>query len=220
VRAIGILGGSFDPIHHGHLRSAEEVREALALERVWIVPAATPPHKPGRELCDGPTRLRMVEIAIADNPAFAVAAVEIERGGISYTVDTLEHFRAAEPDASLHFIVGADQFREMHTWRDSARIFELTNVVVTSRPPLPAEPSIEHLPVAARESFCYDRGTLSYRHSSGTTLRFLPITALDVSATAIRAKLREGRSVKYLVPAGVERFIQQRGLYSRGVEPD
>jgi nicotinate-nucleotide adenylyltransferase len=215
-RKLGILGGSFDPIHLGHLRCAEEVREALDLERIVFVPAASPPHKPGRRLADAASRLAMVELAIADNPRFAVSDLELERSGISYSVDTLERFREREPEAALHFIIGADAFREVQTWRDVPRLFELASVVVANRPPDRLETTIAHLPVAAREAFCYDPLTLSYRHRSGTELRFVAITALDVSATAIRRRVHEGLSIRYLVPAGVERFIRERQLYRTG----
>jgi len=216
ARRLGILGGSFDPIHLGHLRSAEEVREALALDRVYFVPAHQPPHKPQRRLADGPDRLAMLELAIADNPAFCASAVEIERGGTSYSVDTLQSFAQVEPDASLFLIVGMDAYREIQSWKDAPRIFELANVIVTSRPPEVARPSIEHLPVAAREAFCYDSSTLSYRHRIGTSLCFVEITGIDVSATAVRARVRQGRSIRYLVPSAVEHLITERGLYRAG----
>lgn len=213
---LGILGGSFDPIHFGHLRSAEEVREALELDRVYFVPAHEPPHKPQRRLAGGRDRLAMVEQAISDNPAFRVSAIEIERGGISYSVDTLEAFAERERGAVLYFVLGIDAFREIQTWKDVARMFELANMVVTSRPPLAAAPSIEHLPVAAREAFCYDPITLSFRHRTDTTLQFLPITGIDVSATGIRERARRGLSIRYLVPPSVERYVREHRLYRSG----
>jgi len=219
ARRLGILGGSFDPIHLGHLRSAEEVREALGLERVYFVPAHQPPHKPQRRLADGHSRLAMVELAIADNPAFRACAVEIERGGTSYSVDTVRSFAEHERAASLFFIVGMDTYLEMQTWKDATRIFELASVVVTSRPPHRARPSIEHLPVAAREAFCYDPATLSYRHRIGTSLSFLPITGIDISATEVRERVRRDRTIRYLVPSAVEGFIVERQLYRDG-EPN
>ncbi|MGH7805596.1 MAG: nicotinate-nucleotide adenylyltransferase, partial [Candidatus Binatia bacterium] len=203
---------SFDPIHLGHLRAAEEAREALSLDQVRFVPAANPPHKPGRKLADGADRLEMIRLAIADQPAFAVSTVELDRGGVSYSVDTLAQLR--HPPASLFFLVGVDAFREIHLWRDAPRLFELANVVVVRRPPAPIDDSIDHLPIAAREAFCYDPGTRSHRHRSGTSLSFLPITGLDVSATSIRTLLREGRSIRYFVPPTVATFITERELYA------
>jgi nicotinate-nucleotide adenylyltransferase len=129
-------------------------------------------------------------------------------------VDTLLALSEVEPGTSLYFILGIDTYREIHTWRDAARIFEIANLVVTNRPGYGAEPSITHLPVAAREAFCYDPATRSYRHQSGTTLRFLSITGLDISATEIRARLQRGDSVRYLLPSEVERYIREKRLYS------
>lgn len=217
-RKIGILGGSFDPIHLGHLRSAEEVREALGLDCVYFIPALNPPHKPNVHLTDGRHRMRMVELAVADNPFFRASDIEIRRRGTSYSVDTLLVLQKAEPDASLHFILGMDAFREMHTWRDPSRIFEIANVVVTTRPQHEMTPSIEHLPVAAREAFCYDLNTRSYPHRNGTVLHFLSITGLDISATVIRSRRREGGSVRYLLTPEVERYIRDHRLYERGVD--
>ena len=211
---IGVFGGSFDPIHLGHLRAAEEVREALDLDRVLFVPAANPPHKPTRRLADGPHRLEMVRLAIADQPAFDVSELELERGGVSYSVDTLEELRRRNQGASLFFLVGLDAFREIHLWHEAVRLFELASVVVVRRPPAPLDESLDHLPIAARGAFCYDPGTRSHRHRSGTSLIFLSITGLDVSATFIRAALREGRSIRYLVPLAVERFVTENDLYS------
>ena len=141
---LGIRGGSFDPVHLGHLRSAEEVREALPLDRVCFVPANHPPHKPRRRLAERSARLAMLEIAIAGNPGFCASDVELKRGGTSYSIDTIRSFASTEPGAQLFFIVGIDTFREMHTWKDTGRLFELASVVVTSRPPHAVERSIEH----------------------------------------------------------------------------
>ena len=213
---IGILGGSSDPIHFGHLRSAEEVREAFALDRVVFVPANHPPHKPERRLADGRHRLAMIEHAIADNPSFDASTIELDRGGTSYSIDTLDALARTEPDAVLHFIVGIDTFREMQTWKEAARLFEVASVVVTSRPPRDVERSIDHLPVAAQQAFCYDSTTLSYGHRSGTRLHFLPITGIDVSATLVREHVARGKSVRYVVPASVERYIREHDLYRSG----
>jgi nicotinate-nucleotide adenylyltransferase len=158
----------------------------------------------------------MIERAIADNPSLRVSPIEIERGGTSYSVDTLAEFATVEPGAALHFIVGIDTFAEMQTWKDAARLFELASLVVTSRPPRSIERSIEHLPVAAREAFCYDPATLSYRHRSGNRLLFLPITGIDVSATAVRERARRGQSIRYLVPTEVERYVREHQLYVSG----
>lgn len=213
---LGIYGGSFDPIHLGHLRAAEEVREALELDHVLFVPAANPPHKPTRRLADGSARRTMIELAIADHPGFAVSSIELERGGLSYSIDTITDVGRLEPDAELFFLLGLDAWREIHLWKEVERMFERANLVVVRRPPAPLDVSIEHLPIAAQEAFCYGADRRIYRHRSGTSLTFLSITGLDVSATRVRATLRERHSVRYLVPAAVDRYLADTGLYSSG----
>lgn len=217
-RKVGVYGGSFDPIHLGHLRAAEEVREQLGLDYVLFVPAANPPHKPTRRLADGAARLEMVELAVADHPAFAASPIEIERGGVSYSVDTVGELARRDPDAEHWFLVGLDAWREIHLWREIERFLGLVNVAVVRRPPAPLEQSLAHLPIAAREAFCYRPDTRSHGHRNGTTLTFLSIDGLDVSATAIRDALRAGRSVRYLVPPPVERYLREHPLYRSGVE--
>ena len=210
-RSIGVFGGSFDPIHVAHLRTAEEIAEAFALERVLFIPSANPPHK--QPVTDARVRFRMVELAIADNPRFVASTLELDREGPSYSVETLRGLRESAPEAALTFIVGEDAFREMHTWHDAASLFGLADVVVVNRPPSPLDRSIDHLPVAAQNAFCYHPGAGEYRHQSGTRLCFHTITGLDISATAIRRAIRDGRSIRYLVPPEVERFIAEHGLY-------
>lgn len=209
--AIGVFGGSFDPIHIAHLRTAEEIAEAFRLDRVLFVPAANPPHK--QPTTDARVRFRMVELAIAGNPRFAASSLEIDRDGPSYSVETLRELRRREPRAVLTFLLGEDAFREIHTWHDCPSVFGLANVVVVNRPPNTLDPSIAHLPVAAQNAFCYDPPTREYRHQTGTRLCFHTITGFDLSATAIRRATREGRSIRYLVASDVERFIVEHGLY-------
>jgi len=216
---IGILGGTFNPIHIGHLRSAEEVREAQQLDRVLFIPSATPPHKATLDLAAAADRLAMVRLALAGNPAFRVSTVEIDRGGRSYSVDTLHLLRRRMPAARFFFILGIDAFREIATWRDYRGIFALANLVVTSRPPAahPATPSALRrlLPVAARSEFCYRARTRTLEHSTGSQIVFQRISDLEISASAIRQRLRHHASIRYLVPAAVERYIGRHGLYAR-----
>ena len=207
-RALGVFGGSFDPVHYGHLRVAEEAREHLGLARVLFIPAATPPHKPRRQLADAALRLEMVRLAVAENPSFEALSIDVDRGGVSYSVDLLDELAASHERRSLHFLIGVDAFREIHTWYDYERIFELANVVVLSRPTDgPAISSIDHLPVAVKRRFCYQSDTRFYLHAGGRLLRFLSVTALDVSATDIRRRLSDGQSIRYLVPEPVASFL-------------
>jgi nicotinate-nucleotide adenylyltransferase len=214
VSGIGIFGGTFNPIHLGHLRAVEEVREAHGLGEVRLVPAALPPHKEAAGLAGAAHRLRMVELAVAGVPGFHVSTVELDRPGPSYSVDTLRAVRAEVGDsARLVFILGHDAFREFHTWKEHAAIFSLCDVVVVTRPPAPAALSHEEIPLAARESFWYDSVSGVFRHQSGHVLTLQRITALDISAASIRAHVAAGRSIRFLVPPAVEAYITEHGLY-------
>lgn len=214
---IGLFGGTFNPIHLGHLRSAEVVREEFALDRVYFIPSARPPHKGGEDLAPAYHRLKMVELAIADNPFFAVSAVELEREGLSYSVDTIRHFLATLQPSSVFFILGVDAFREIHTWKEYQVIPELCNIIVTSRPGTTLPPLDRLLPVALRTAFCYDSTTKMYRHNSGHTVVSHEIDGLNISASAIREKAYRGKSVRYLVPTPIESYIAENTLYESKV---
>ncbi len=214
---IGILGGTFNPIHLGHLRAAEEVREVERLDEMWLVPAALPPHKEAAGLVTPAHRLQMVELAVAGVPGFRASGIELERGGASYSIDTLRAIRAeVGADVRLVFVLGYDAFSEFHTWKEHATIFGLCDVVVVTRPPWPERLAPEQIPVASREAFCYDSISESFRHRSGHVLSLQRITALDIAAATIRARLAAGRSVRFLVPPVVEAYIAEHGLYCQG----
>jgi len=216
MRRIGLLGGTFDPVHLAHLRTALEVREALALERVDLVLAATPPHKPAGAQAPLAHRRRMLELATAGAPHLAANFCELEREGPSYSVDTVRAVQGREPDALLTFIVGADAFAAIATWKDYATIFSLCDFCVISRPGTPEC----KLPIAAENAFCYEQNRGVYVHRSGRALRFLPVTALMISASDIRRRCAEGRSIRYLVPDVVADYIATHGLYATGRTAD
>jgi nicotinate-nucleotide adenylyltransferase len=199
--SLGLLGGTFDPIHHGHLAIAEEAREALGLERVLLVPAATPPHKPGRPVTPAEDRLAMLELAIAGNPAFAVSRVELDRGGRSYTADTLEALRAQRGTGAAEpwFILSAEALAEFPTWRRPDRILELCRLAVVPRA------GHERLDVA------WVTANLPGRESR---VRFLPGPLLPISGSVVRRRAAAGRSVRYLVPDAVARYIAEHRLYT------
>ncbi|MFN8625849.1 MAG: nicotinate-nucleotide adenylyltransferase [Candidatus Binatia bacterium] len=208
---IGILGGTFNPIHLGHLRSAEEVREAQGLDRVLFIPSASPPHKRRAGLASAAHRLAMVRRAVAGNPFFKVSTIEIERHGRSYSVDTLRALRARMPGAAFSFIMGLDAFREIDTWKHHEAIFELCDVLVTSRPPTAETVLFDLLPVAVRDQFCYPDDELTHR--TGNRILFQRISGLDISASSIRERVAAGLSIRYLVPTAVERYIARHSLY-------
>ncbi len=213
MSGIGILGGTFDPIHLGHLRAAEEVRDAEQLDEMRLVPAAQPPHKDG-PLATAAHRLRMVELAVADVPGFRVSRLEVERPGRSYSIDTLRAVRHEIGEAArLVFVLGRDAFRDFHSWKDHAAIFALCDVVVVTRPHAAARLAMDEIPLAAREAFWYDSGSEAFRHRSGHVLKLQHIAALDISAASIRASVAAGRSIRFLVPAAVETYIATHRLY-------
>ena len=213
---IGVLGGSFNPVHVAHLRAAEEVREGQGLDTVLLVPAAIPPHKDATGIAPADHRLRMLELAIAGRPGLVASRLELDRPGPSYTIDTLRVLREQIGDGRLVFAVGWDAFRELGTWKDYTEIFAVSDVVVVTRPPGPTRLTLDDIPVAAKQAFCYDPSSESFRHASGHVLSLQRITALDISAAAIRAHVAAGRSIGFLVPAAVETYIQAHRLYRPG----
>ena len=216
---IGLFGGTFNPIHLGHLRSAEEVREAFTLDRIYFVPSANPPHKSGSDLAPAADRLTMVELAVADNPFFSASAVELERPGISYSVDTIRHFLTVLQPSTLVFIVGLDAFRDMATWKDYAIIPELCDLLVTSRPGMPIPPPNQLLPVALKTLFWYDPRTNVHRHISGHSLTLYEIAGLNIAASTVRTKVRQGQSIRYLVSPVIEAYIAHHTLYQTEETP-
>jgi nicotinate-nucleotide adenylyltransferase len=202
---IGIYGGSFDPVHLGHLIAAESAREQASLDRVIFVPAAQSPHKTYRTPAAAADRLAMLELATSGHPAFEVSSVELERGGISYTVETLAEMRARFPDDQLVLLLGPDAVRGLATWRGPRRIAELAELVTISRSGLDDDDQL--------------RNDATLRELLGATVlercldSCVRMPAVGVRATAIREAVRAGRSIRYLVPAAVATFIQQHGLY-------
>jgi nicotinate-nucleotide adenylyltransferase len=199
-RAIGIMGGTFDPIHVGHLAVAEEAREALSLEKVLFVPAGQPPHKPAGSVGRVGDRVAMVQLAIAGNPAFELSMVEVERGGPSYTVDTVAALSRAHPDAELHLILSAETFAELPSWHEPDRLFEAARMAVVPREGYPApDPAWLARAFPGRE----DR------------VEYLGGPRLGLSSTALRTRVAAGRSIRYLVPPAVEAYITEHDLYRR-----
>jgi len=210
---IGILGGTFNPIHLAHLRIAEEVRDRFALDRIIFIPAATPPHK---EL-DGDIayadRRAMVDLAIAGEPAFSVSDIEERRGGRSYSVYTLAELHTLHPADELFFIIGSDSFLEIASWYRAAEIFTLSNIVVVERPQAPVTDLLAALPVAMRAEFCYDSAEMRLTHRSGFSVYYLPGIPLAISSSEIRRLVRAGHSIRYLVPDTVTRYISEKRIY-------
>jgi len=189
---LGVFGGTFDPIHLGHLRAAENALECLGLDRIAFIPAGTPPHRPD-PISSALDRYAMTALATAGHPRFAVSDLELRREGPSYTVDTVASLRRENPDDQVFVIVGSDTFPEMATWRERERLMSLCTVAVVARPGEGSETA----------------GSLE--PSSGVARVEGP--GLAISASAIRRRVRQKRSVRYLVPEAVADYIAKRALY-------
>ena len=197
--ALGVLGGSFDPVHEGHLHLGRSARKALSLERVLFIPAHVPPHKTDRRLTGGRHRLRMLELALRGEEGLEPSDLELRRGGVSYTVDTVEAIAALRPDARIHFLIGSDTLEELHTWR---RIREIAERVVFVMLPRGTSP-----PRAPPPALLRALGPVPLRVVS------LPVRPLPVSSTEIRRRIARGDPVEGMVPAAVEAYIRTHGLY-------
>lgn len=212
---IGIYGGTFNPIHIGHLRAAEEIAERLELDAVLFVPSWAPPHKGA--VAAAKDRLAWAQLAVADHPRFEVDAIEIARGGTSYTIDTLTTLGARLAPEKPTFIVGSDAFREMGTWREPARLFAAAHFAVMNRPPETLVSLAEALPEEVRGDIEIAPDGRSAKHkSAGTWIRSLAIEGLAVSSSAIRAALHRGDSVRYLVPEAARSGIEACTVYRDG----
>ena len=198
---LGILGGTFDPIHYGHLLLAEQARETFALDRVLFVPAARPPHKRKQSLCAARHRLAMVKLALAGNDVFGASDVEIRRGGVSYSVDTVERLARRHRGAALFFVIGSDTVPELPTWKQAGRLAELATLVVACRPDAP-------LPPATKLA-----GTLTREQVRSLQEHVLPMPPVGLASRDIRQRVAEGRSIRYMVPREVEQYIHAHGLY-------
>lgn len=186
---IGILGGTFNPIHTAHIKLAELVKERLKLDKVIFMPAYIPPHKKDPDIIDAELRLEMVKCAIEDKPGFEASDMEINRKGTSYSVDTLKLLKEKHgPEAELFFIAGSDSLDELPMWKDIDRVFELSHFVVATRPRFP----LKNVP---RE------------------VEVLQIPEMDISSSDIRNRLREGKSIKGIVPEKVIAYIRRKKLY-------
>jgi nicotinate-nucleotide adenylyltransferase len=205
VTALGVMGGTFDPIHVGHLAIAEEARDALALDRILFVPAGVPPHKPPAGVTGVEHRVAMVELAIADNPAFELSRIEVDRPGPSYTVDTVEALASGAGGAPLTVILSAETFAELPTWHEPGRLFAAARVAVVPREGYPApDPAWLSATFPGREE----------------RVSYLEGPRLGLSSTAIRARVAAGRSIRYLVPPAVEAYIAANHLYRSPPPPE
>jgi nicotinate-nucleotide adenylyltransferase len=199
MRKIGVFGGTFDPVHLGHLILAEQCREQGRLDEVWFVPAPRPPQKDGEAITRFDQRVEMLAIAIAGHAAFKISEVEKDRAGPSYTVDTLAELRHRHPDDTFSLLVGGDSLADLPLWRDPAGIVARAGLLVMARP---------GTPLLTAEELRRKIGT-----SQEVSLAVVEAPQIDIASRDLRRRVREGRSVRYLTPRGVEAYIHDKGLY-------
>jgi nicotinate-nucleotide adenylyltransferase len=195
MKRLGVMGGTFDPIHHGHLLTAEEALQQFDLDEVVFVPTGQPWMKADRRVTPPEDRYLMVVIATASNPRFSVSRLEIEREGPTYSVDTLRELKAERGDVELYFITGADAMLEIFQWKSPEDALELANFIAATRP--------------GYDLTQFEQGT----PTSHPRVTVMTIPALAISSTDIRERVREGRPIRYLVPEGVQTYIEKAGLY-------
>lgn len=209
TRRIGLFGGTFDPIHYGHLVIAEEVRATLNLTEIVFIPTGQPPHKPGRTIAPAQHRVAMVELAIASNPRFSLSYIEVDRSGLSYTADTVRLLREQwGNDSALYYIIGWDMLEELHTWHNPQGIVEqLTHLVAVRRPGYGEEP---------------EYSAVLEEQLPGITQRLIVVSApqLEIAATDLRQRVSEGRPIRYQTPEAVERYIAEQHLYEHFTSDD
>lgn len=221
MKRIGLFGGTFNPIHMGHVQVIKEIKEKFGLDKIFLIPSAFPPHKETEGIIDGLDRIEMIRLAFSDDPDFVVSDVELKRSGFSYTIDTVRHFKSIFPEnTKLFFIVGLDAFLEVDTWKSYKDLFLLIPFIVMSRSATGQRDTVlqwKHL-----GSYIKSKISDEYRHSASRScyihdvkqpVFLFEVTPVEISSTEIRERIRKGRTIKSLVPEPVEDLIKTKGLY-------
>lgn len=219
---IGLMGGSFDPVHAGHLRAAEEISERLALDEVVFIPTLVSPHKSSETMVSPSHRLNMLDLSVRRNPRFKVSDLELRREPPSYTVDTLRALKQDSPENRYYFIMGCELFAEIDTWKDFSELFDYSSFVVLCRPGYDFADSASPIPLALENEFRYsysNTGMEVFAHKSSNELFFADIAGMRVSSTEVRELASRGNSLRYLVPREVEEYIVENGLYQLEEKP-
>lgn len=196
---LGLFGGTFDPVHFGHLILAEQCREQCALDQVWFLPSGNPPHKTVTGVTPGRARAEMLELAVAGQPQFVVNRIELSRTGKSYTYETLEQLHEEDAERELLFLIGGDSLAELPTWRNPERIAELATIVAVNRGdrPLPEMAALRR----------------QFGEKIASSIRQATMPGIDLSASDIRRRVRRGQSIRFMTPRPVEAYIAEHGLY-------
>ena len=198
---IAIMGGAFDPIHYGHLVTAQTVYENFDVDRVVIMPLGDAPHKEMKGAC-ARERYEMVKRAVKDNPAFTVSAMEVERKGKTYTVDTISEIKKINPGLIIYFVMGADEIQSIDTWREPARLLGMCRIIAVTRPGFDVEKEM--------------KAVENTKKKYGCEIHFLEVPSLDISSTDLRNRIKSGKAVKYLIPIEAEKYIDEHELYKEG----
>lgn len=225
LKRIGLFGGTFNPIHRGHLQVVQDVQKAFSLERILLVPSALPPHKESGSLADAPDRMNMIRLAVANNPALmqfvSVSDVELKRFGPSYTIDTVRHLKQNMPqDMELYLILGLDAFLEIDTWKSYRELFLLVPFIVMTRAGAGqtddsmAKMLGNYLRSNISDGYRFSAAQVCYVDDSKQPVFVFKVTPVDISSTKIRGRIKSGRSVASMVPKEVEDYIKSKGLYS------
>lgn len=196
IMRIGIFGGAFDPIHYGHLLLAEQCREQSGLDQVWFVPTRIPPHKPAGSLSEDRHRLEMLKLAVSGIPEFQISRIELDREGVSWTIDTIRNLRSGRPQDEFVLLIGADSLRDFPDWKEPDAIAELVTIAVVNRGPALPDQATQRLSPVVKQA-----------------LQVVDIPGIDFSSTDIRQRVSSGRSIRFIVPRSVEMYIRQHELY-------
>jgi len=218
---IGLFGGTFDPIHFGHLRAALEVRQGFDLDEIFMIPAAAPPHKKTAAVTNASDRLKMLELAVSGQSGIKISDIELRRPGPSYTIDTIGYFKKTRsPDSKIYLILGLDAFLEIDTWKSYLNLLEQVAFIVISRPILDCNDFSSRWNVLKQflcdkisSDYKFSDSLLCFNHPKARPIHMFDVTSLDISGTRIREHVRKGLSIEFLVPPKVEKYIKTRGLY-------
>ncbi len=219
---IGLFGGTFNPIHYGHLRAAKEVCQGFDLEQLYFIPSALPPHKNNQEVVSVVDRLEMTRLAITGNPEFILSDVELKRPGLSYTIDTVKHFKKSlNTKVDLFLVMGVDAFMEIDTWKSFKQLFQILPMIIMTRPLPDGRPhSLEWENMTAfiqekiSRSYQFSVKDGCYYHNRHHPVYRYNISMLEISGTKIRKQVQQGQSIRFLVPESVENYIYERGIYA------
>jgi nicotinate-nucleotide adenylyltransferase len=218
---IGVFGGTFNPVHSGHLHAAEEIMTRFRLDKILFIPSYIPPHKRIRDVASAEDRMRMVELAVRGRPGFVASEIEVEARETSYSVDTLERIKRGRPEARIFFILGVDAFLEIGTWREYERVIGECRFIVMARPGFLLGEAKQVLGGGLESQMMEAAGDVPVgeEHFARFRVFLAPISPLDISSTDIRRRIRDGVSVEGLVPEPVHAYLKARKLYQDDKEP-